>query len=94
MLITVATELVLYEMSSLVYLGNFYTGEYLSPGYDCSDIMNHEQDAPDGFYWINLGTNTKRKVSSHNSVDILKTVAVTIIQPAWGTCNVKKTLQN
>ena len=48
----------------LQYLGEVYLGEFLNPGYDCTDILNHEEDATDGFYWITLGADTKRKVSS------------------------------
>jgi hypothetical protein len=45
-------------------LGDVYLGEFLYPGYDCSDILDHELDAQDGFYWITLGGATKRKVST------------------------------
>ncbi len=47
----------------LMHLGDAYVGEFLHPGYDCSDILDKEFDADDGFYWINLGVSTKRKVS-------------------------------
>ncbi|XP_028396090.1 uncharacterized protein LOC114520085 [Dendronephthya gigantea] len=39
----------------------FY-GEYLYPGNDCSDILDHEPDAEEGFYWITLGGPNKRRV--------------------------------
>ena len=42
--------------------GEAHIGEFLHPGYDCSDILNKERDASDGFYWITLGVSTKRKV--------------------------------
>ena len=48
----------------LRYLGDVHLGEFLNPGYNCTDILNHEKDATDGFYWITLGTGTKRKVST------------------------------
>ncbi|CAB4034088.1 Hypothetical predicted protein, partial [Paramuricea clavata] len=44
------------------FKGDAYLGEFLYPGYDCSDILDHELDAQDGFYWITLGGATKRKV--------------------------------
>ena len=47
----------------LRYLGDVHLGEFLNPGYNCTDILNYE-DATDGFYWITLGTDTKRKVST------------------------------
>ena len=46
------------------YLGDAHLGEFLNPGYNCTDILNHVEDATDGFYWITLGTDTKRKVST------------------------------
>ncbi|XP_046848421.1 uncharacterized protein LOC124441980 isoform X2 [Xenia sp. Carnegie-2017] len=42
--------------------GKSFVGEYLSPGYDCSDILNREENVQDGYYWINLGGSNKRKV--------------------------------
>ena len=51
------------KLCFLTYLGEVYLGEFLNPGYDCTDILNHEEDAADGFYWITLGNDTKRKVS-------------------------------
>ena len=47
--------------------GEAYVGEFLYPGNDCSDILNREQDADDGFYWITLKTATKRKVCTTKS---------------------------
>ena len=49
-----------------MYLGDAYLGEFLNPGFNCSDILDHELDAQDGFYWITLGGPTKRKVSKVN----------------------------
>jgi hypothetical protein len=37
-------------------------GEFISPGFDCSDIINKNMNAKDGFYWIHLGEITPRKV--------------------------------
>ena len=51
------------KLCFLTSLGEVYLGEFLNPGYDCTDILNHEEDATDGFYWITLGNDTKRKVS-------------------------------
>jgi hypothetical protein len=47
-----------------MYLGGAYLGDFLNPGSNCSDILDHELDAEDGFYWITLGGATKRKVST------------------------------
>lgn len=46
------------------YLGDVHLGEFLSPGYNCTDILNHEEDATDGFYWITLGVGKRRRVST------------------------------
>ena len=46
-----------------VSTGDSYLGEFLNPGYDCTDILNHEQDAQDGFYWVTFASAVKRKVS-------------------------------
>ena len=51
-----------YKLILFAILGEAYVGEFLYPGDDCSDILNREQDADDGFYWITLKTATKRKV--------------------------------
>jgi hypothetical protein len=59
----VQTNVPLTLLKFLMNLGEAYVGEFLYPGKDCSDILNKELDADDGFYWITLGVNTKRKVS-------------------------------
>ena len=57
-------------MHFYIQLGHSYLGEFLSPGYDCSDIMNHEPDASEGLFWITLGNDTKRKVSTCKLSDV------------------------
>ncbi|XP_046843367.1 uncharacterized protein LOC124437433 [Xenia sp. Carnegie-2017] len=42
--------------------GKAFVGEYLNPGYDCSDILNRKEDVQDGYYWIDFGGSNKRKV--------------------------------
>ena len=37
-------------------------GEFISPGYDCSDILNKKKNAEDGFYWIHLNETIPKKV--------------------------------
>jgi hypothetical protein len=46
----------------LLFEGSFTLGEFISPGYDCSEILNKHAHAKDGFYWIHLGQKTPQKV--------------------------------
>ena len=46
-----------------MHLGFVHIGGFIRPGYDCSDILDKDRDADDGFYWITLGASAKRKVS-------------------------------
>ena len=39
-------------------------GEFICPGYDCSNVLNQNKNAKDGFYWIHLNDTTPKKVSN------------------------------
>ena len=41
--------------------GSSPTGEFFNPAYDCSDALNNNLKAKDGFYWIKLSGNVSRK---------------------------------
>ena len=55
--------------SMFTFVGKAFVGEYLNPGYDCSDILNREEDVQDGYYWIDFGGSNKRKVNVGSSED-------------------------
>ena len=38
-------------------------GEYFSPGFDCSNILDKSSQAKDGFYWVKFHDRIPRKVS-------------------------------
>ena len=40
-------------------------GEFISPGYDCTDILNKKSNTKDGFYWIHLNGKTPQKVRNN-----------------------------
>jgi hypothetical protein len=42
--------------------GSKTLGEFINPARDCSDVLNHDPQANDGFYWINLKIFKAKKV--------------------------------
>ena len=48
--------------SSVLFLGSSPSGEYFNPGNDCTDILNSNVAAKDGYYWINLNKGVPKKV--------------------------------
>ena len=46
----------------LIQTGSSPPGEFFSPGYDCSSILDKDPKAKDGFYWITIGGKIPRKV--------------------------------
>ncbi|XP_028399998.1 uncharacterized protein LOC114523319 [Dendronephthya gigantea] len=44
-------------------------GEYFNPGYDCTDILNKNFEARDGFYWIHLNQSVPRRVYCDMTTD-------------------------
>ncbi|XP_028403917.1 uncharacterized protein LOC114526500 [Dendronephthya gigantea] len=49
--------------------GSSPTGEFFSPAYDCTSILNKDPKAKDGFYWITLGYKIPRKVYCDMTTD-------------------------
>ena len=50
-----------YQLYACI-IGSSPPGEFFSPGYDCTSILNKDLKAKDGFYWITLGYKIPRKV--------------------------------
>jgi hypothetical protein len=45
------------------FTGKTPIGELFSPAYDCSKILDHNQEAKDGMYWIDLGGTYPKQVN-------------------------------
>ena len=43
-------------------LGRSSSGEFFNPAYDCSEILDKNPKARDGFYWVNFNEATSKKV--------------------------------
>jgi hypothetical protein len=43
-------------------IGSTCIGEYFNPGYDCTDILNKNKAAKDGYYWIHFAVGVPWKV--------------------------------
>ena len=71
-----------HECTFLNILGSSSPGEIFNPGYDCSDILDKDTKAKDGFYWIQFNGYTPKKVNkySYNEMTIVKN-SLTIIVP-------------
>ncbi|XP_028403369.1 uncharacterized protein LOC114526068 isoform X2 [Dendronephthya gigantea] len=44
-------------------------GEHFDPGYDCLDILKHDANSKDGFYWITLNGNVPKRVYCDMTTD-------------------------
>ena len=44
----------MYKCTHIFYEGSRPPGEYFNPGYDCLDILNKNEKAKDGYYWVDF----------------------------------------
>ncbi|XP_028413259.1 uncharacterized protein LOC114536107 [Dendronephthya gigantea] len=49
--------------------GSNPSGEYFNPGYDCTDILNRNFEARDGFYWIDLNRAKPKRIYCDMTTD-------------------------
>jgi hypothetical protein len=48
----------------VISIGSSTYGEFFNPGIDCTDILNQNPNAQDGFYWINLNEDSIKQVKN------------------------------
>ncbi len=56
------------SFTSILVSGLSTYGELFNPGFDCSDILNHNPYAKDGFYWINLNEDSAKQVNEFPTI--------------------------
>lgn len=53
------------------FIGFPSLSQEFDPAKDCSDIVDHLQDAKDDFYWISMGGGKVEKVHLYNKSSVL-----------------------